>query len=351
VTAAPLRVWLVDEGSHGHRAQSEGAVAAIERLGHTVALERIAARERWPGALRPALRLAVDRGPRELSVRTARAAARFAAPATGRPDLVVSSGGKSVFANLALARAAGAPNLFVGDPRPYPVRWFGAVLGPERIGAAPNLFAVPAPPTPVTPATCAAAAGERWPDDPPRRVWALLIGGASRSHRFAEDDFARLAEGANALARRFGIRWLVSTSRRSGAAVDAVLAERLAPEAVADLTLFSRRPEPVVLAYLGAAERAFVTQDSLTMLAEAIASGRPAVAVAPADVRLPSTSVVRTTLARLERVAGFERRPIAGLGDYEPAAGAAGAADTVREALDRATAAALGALALEPPAP
>lgn len=345
-----MRIWLVDEGSHGHRAQSEGVVAAIERLGHAVTLERIAARERWPGVSRPALRLAVDRGPPALAARAARAAARFAAPATAPADLVVSSGGKSVFANVALAHAAGAPNLFVGDPRPYPVRWFGAVLAPERIGAAANVFTVPAPPTPVTPQACAAAAGERWPEGPPRRVWALLIGGASRSHRFAADDFARLAEGANALARRFGIRWLVSTSRRSGAAADAVLAERLAPEAVADLTLFSRRPEPVVLAYLGAAERAFVTQDSLTMLAEAIASGRPAVALAPAEVRLPSTSIVRTTLARLERVAGFERRPIAGLGDYEPAAGAAATAATVRDALDRATAAALGALALEPPA-
>jgi mitochondrial fission protein ELM1 len=264
---------------------------------------------------------------------------------------VVSSGGKSVFANVALARATGAANLFVGDPRPYPPRWFTAVLAPSAIPGADNVQPIAAPPTLMTPERCREAATGHWPEAAPEPAWALLIGGTSRSHRFAAADFAALAAGVNALARRFGIRWLVSTSRRSGAAADAVLAEQLAPEAVAEVTLFSRSPTPVTAAYLGAAERVFVTQDSLTMLSEAIASGRPVVALAPGDVRLPRRSIVTAMLGRFDQLPGFERRAITAMPHYQPAGAAAGAAEAVLRALDRAVAAVLAELNLGMPAP
>jgi len=348
---APLRIWLVDEGAHGHRAQSQGVVAAIERIGHRVEVTRVAAGDRVPGVLRAPLRLAVDRAAARLARWAAHRASRFAAPAGPAPDLVVSSGGKSVFANVALARATGAANLFVGDPRPYPPRWFSAVLAPSAIPGADNVHTIAAPPTLMTPERCREAATRQWPEATPAPVWALLIGGASRSHRFAAGDFVALAEGVNALARRFGIRWVVSTSRRSGAAADAVLAERLAPEAVAEVTLFSRSPTPVTAAYLGAAERIFVTQDSLTMLSEAIASGRPVVALAPGDVRLSGRSIVTAMLERFDRLPGFERRAIARMAQYQPDGDEAGAAGAVLRALDGAVAAVLAELNLGRPTP
>jgi mitochondrial fission protein ELM1 len=341
----PLRLWLVDEGAHGHRAQSQGVVAAIERAGWNVEVWSVEARDRLPGAFRSPLRLVVDRAPPRLADWAAHRASRFEVPAAV-PDLVVSSGGKSVFANVALARATGAANLFVGDPRPYPPRWFSAVLAPSAIAGATNVHMIGAPPTLMTPERCAEAAARRWPEAVPARVWALLVGGASRSHRFDDADYAALAEGANALARRQGIRWVVSTSRRSGAAADAILAERLAPEAVVETTLFSRCPKPVTAAYLGAAERVFVTQDSLTMLSEAIASDRPVVALAPADVRLARRSSVRVMLEQFDGVAGFERRAIAAMADYQPAGDGTGAARDFLRELDGAVAAVLAELNL-----
>lgn len=337
--AAPgrLRIWLVDEGAHGHRAQAEGVVAALGRLGHASDVYHVAARDRVPGIWRAPVRALVDRAPEALAARAARRVSTFAPPHAPSPDLVLSSGGKSAFANVVLARETGAANLFVGDPRPYPPRWFHAVLAPRPVPGAGNVWTVAAPPTTMTPARCEAAARARWGERVPAAVWTLLVGGASRSHRFTRADFEHLADGADALARRYGIRWLVATSRRSGAAADDVLAARLDPAVVAEATWFSRAPEPVVPAYLGAGAIQFVTRDSLTMLSEAMASGRPVVALAPATVRLPRGSIVSEMLARFSALPGFVQQPIATMAHAAPPDDAAPYAEIVAD-LDRAVA-------------
>jgi hypothetical protein len=335
-----LRVWWIDEGAHGHRAQSQGVLAALARLGHAVESTRISASDRLPGVWRAPARAIVDASRGRLGAAVAHRMSAFARPEGPPPDLILSSGGKSVFANVTLAREAGAPNVFVGDPRPYPPRWFAAVLSPQGSGLRDNLIATAALPTPITPTACADAASARWPGGPPRRCWTLLVGGRSRSHRFTEADFRQLAVGAGALACRFGISWLVATSRRTGEAADRILADRFPAEALAELTLFSRSPEPVVAAYLGAAERVFVTQDSLTMLSEAVASDRPVTALAPARVRLPAGSVVAAVLDRFGELPGFTRLPIAAmLGEAHMPEGTPGTA--AQADLDRAVAMAL----------
>jgi len=336
-TSEAVRIWLVDEGSPGHRAQSRGVVVALQRLGYATDVVTVDVADRRPGALRSPARFVVTHGPKRLVSWTVREMSRFAMPKETSPALILSSGGKSCFASVWLARETGAPNLFVGDPRPYPPHWFSAVLSPHHIAGAGNVWKIAALPTSMEPERCIRAARARWPTGWPDKVWAVLVGGASRSHRFVEADFAALGEALSVLARRCGIRWLVATSRRTGIAAEDALRAHLRADAVFEAAYFSKTPEPVVPAYLGAAEVAFVTQDSLTMLSEAVASGRPVVALAPANMRLPASSVVTSTLANLERLPGFARWPIRAMADRSPPSAAAPSA-AVGSALDDALA-------------
>lgn len=322
-TAEALRIWLLDEGSPGHRAQSKGVVAALARLGYAPSVATVDIVERRPGVLRSPARFLVSHGPGRFAAWTGQAMSGFVAPNEAPPSLILSSGGKSAFASVSLARETGAPNVFVGDPRPYPAHWFDAVLSPHPIAGAANVSELAAPPTSLEPERCVEAARARWPSGWPDELGAVLIGGASRSHRFVEADFAALGAGLSALARRTGRRWLIATSRRTGLAAEEVLRAHLDEGAVFEATYYARTPAPVVAAYLGAAEVAFVTQDSLTMLSEAVASGRAVVALAPANVRLPVASVVTSTLANLERLEGFARWPIRAMPDRVPPIGMA----------------------------
>jgi mitochondrial fission protein ELM1 len=311
---AQTAIWLIDEGHHGHRAQSEGVAEALKDVLGPVALTRIPCAERLRGVLRPAARALFDAAPRPLAPTLARRFSRFARPAGPKPELILSSGGRTAFASRALAIETGAPNVFVGEPGPFPARWFAVILAPAP---RPGLDAIDTGFTPstMTPARCAAAAAARWPDGPPTGVRALLVGGASRSHRWRAEDFAALGAAASRLAARDGFRWLVTTSRRTGAEGDRALAAALDPAVVAEQVLFSTAPEPVVAAYLGAAAAAYVTQDSATMLSEAIAAGRPTVAVAPPGVELPQDGPLARLFARLDATPWVSRRAVATLAD------------------------------------
>jgi mitochondrial fission protein ELM1 len=140
-------------------------------------------------------------------------------------------------------------------------------------------------PNTMTPWDCRNRSLGYWNNEVPKRCWTLLIGGANRGHPYKDQDWKDIAAGVNALAQKFDIKWLITTSRRTGAHVEQLLELAISPSAVEEFVLFSRSSKKIVMPFLGAAEIVFVTQDSLTMLGEAVASGRPVVSLLPRTTR------------------------------------------------------------------
>lgn len=150
------------------------------------------------------------------------------------------------------------------------------------------------------------------------KIVALLIGGDSRSHRYTDADWDALIDGMNRLGRQ-GWRWLVSTSRRTPVAVEARLRQGMNSDYLTRAVWWHEAPERVMRDFLGAADAVMVTQDSLTMLCEAVAAGKPAVALAPRQTR--SSRFIETILDAQERQRRIRRLPIAGLGTASVHAG------------------------------
>src|SRR5262249_34980516 len=137
-------------------------------------------------------------------------------------DLVVSAGGETLAANAAAAMLLGVPNIFCGRIRslkPEHMRLVIAWL--EKFAELPNhLLALPPSPFGV------AAPHERGrvgPGTPPRLAGAL-IGGNSGSVRYSTRDWERLIRFLRESHRSHGIRWLVTTSRRSSPEITDALA-------------------------------------------------------------------------------------------------------------------------------
>lgn len=306
-----LNVWIVDEASPGHLSQSEGLVNAMSKL-QPVQSVLIEGRAHIRGWQRHLLRLMMGDKARAFSDSWLRRIAKFSMPKdAGRPDLIVSSGGKSVFVGQALALRCDVPYIFIGERKPYPESWFHTIVSPVPTEASAKTVDVELIPTPVASNQSiregAFEAG----------VWCMVIGGASRSHHFKESDWTALARGMNQLSEKYGIRWRVTTSRRTGAKAESILREYLDQANLIDAIWWAEAPRRELYAFMMKSEVLCVTQDSVTMVTEAVSACRPVVVVRPAMTEFSSDSFLPEYFARLERNARILRVDASELGQVK----------------------------------
>lgn len=277
------------------------ALAVIEPLNVVM----VKGRARIRGWLRPLVRFLMGKKGRPLPDVLLRRIAEIEIPANSpAPDLIVSSGGKSVFAARTLAVRHAVPYVFIGERKPYPAEWFHTVVSPVPRESSANSIDVELIPTPVTPALIAQK-GEVEPG-----LWCMVIGGTSRTHLFEQPDWENIALAMNNIARRNNVSWLITTSRRTGAEAEAIIQERLDSSVVEDAIWWGENPSKELYSFMARAEVIFVTQDSVTMVTEAVSAGKPVVALRPAKVHFPESSFLPVYFERLENRRRIKRMAI-----------------------------------------
>ena len=191
---------------------------------------------------------------------------------TGDVDLVVSTGPRTAAANIALARRLHAKNVYFGLSRWPSDRFFTLLLTPERLPPLSNrAFALP--PSDFdsdqlpSPRPLAANGTERQA--------ALLFGGQSKHYSYTAADMELLAEQLSSLTRDLPwLKWTVFDSRRSPPEFEHLVDSVRTGGAPIEFVRFAEQG-------LASNARAFrsdlvlVTADSMSMLAESIASCRP----------------------------------------------------------------------------
>ena len=195
------------------------------------------------------------------------------------PDLVITAGRRNEPVARWIRRQAGGHTRLVHVGRPWaPLDCFDLVVVtpqyflPER----PNILSIDLPLHRITQAGLDEVAvrwGERFAHVA-QPYWSVLLGGDSGSFVFTADKAIRLARWLNACVRNEGGSVLVTNSARTPErAFAAFLATLEVP-----LTVF-RWGDPVeenpYHAYLALADRLVVTGESMSMLAEASATGKP----------------------------------------------------------------------------
>jgi len=101
---------------------------------------------------------------------------------------------------------------------------------------------------------------------------AVLIGGSNGQYRMTRQSTELLADGLAGLARDHGAGLMVTASRRTGAENEAVLRDRLAGLSAEIWDGSGANP---YFGYLGLADAIIVTGDSVSMVSEACATGKP----------------------------------------------------------------------------
>jgi mitochondrial fission protein ELM1 len=195
------------------------------------------------------------------------------------PDLVISAGRRNEpIARWIRKQAGGRVRLVhVGRPWARLEGWDLVVTTPQyRLPHLANVLHNETPLQRVTSERLAEAAA-RWEDrleHLPRPYVAVLAGGPSGPYPFDGESGARLARDVNALASKSGGSALVTTSARTPReAIEALFAGIRVPA-----FLYRWRPDDrdnPYFAFLALADQLVVTADSVSMMAEACATGRP----------------------------------------------------------------------------
>ena len=195
------------------------------------------------------------------------------------PSLVLSAGRRSEPIARWIRRHADPPPKLVHVGRPWrDVRAFDFVLVTPQYRVQPQAGVLQnaLPLHRVTGARLAEAAAEWGPRlaHLPRPWIGVLVGGSSELFTLDARNAARLAHDASALARTTGGSLLVTTSARTSPRACAAL--RRAIDVPAEIfTWTAAAPENPYWGYLALADALVVTGDSVSMLAEACATGKP----------------------------------------------------------------------------
>lgn len=279
MTIAKRQVWVLSDGKAGHYNQSKGVTLALSLWMdiHEVWIEA-PLRAGW---LRTPLKWMLNQS---AQVHPAWLAWCYPALDLPRdpPDLIVAAGGRMMYAAAALAARYGVPVIFVGSLRGLHPTLFHTVIVLEQ-HPEPQYLTVDTAPMPVSPQALVDATAQ-WQTAHPcetGELWAMLIGGDGAGAHYSEQDWQQLAMVMNHLAHTHHIRWLVTTSRRTGAAAEDMLKHTLYPDTMADQVWWDTAPRKVMSAFLGRAQRVYCTIESLSMLTEAIVAQRPVIGLTP----------------------------------------------------------------------
>jgi mitochondrial fission protein ELM1 len=286
------RILVLRDKKPGHARQADGLALAI--AGVTGArIDAIEVRARW-FAHETLRRVAIRAGMKPRI--TLRAIYGSGYEDICNPDLVIASGRPTIAAGIALARAHGARLVYLGRIQGYDPLDFAAVIEPfpDRANTARHVYApIPSP-----------LGRELFPS--PRRLVdesrlagaeiACLIGGPSSTHGWHDADWDRLCRLISATAARYGIRWSLSTSRRTPHAAAKRFAQLAADGHITRFIDFAKSGPGSANSLFGA-DAVVVTEDSMSMISEAIAAGRPVVGLRPRKVRASSIDELMAAMA------------------------------------------------------
>lgn len=289
---SPLRIIFLADTRPGHYHLAQGVIAALSRL-RPVEVTRIEVKRKWivpTRWLRARINAKTFYPPRML-----RMAYRIDAETLPEADVVVSAGGETHMPNICVTRLLDVPNIFCGSLlRGLNPDNFSLIISSYDRDAGSDRHLVTLKPSAIDPD--ALGRPKEVPrfgsDRPPKRV-GLLIGGKAGGFRYRSKEWEDLLAFAVAVSKAWGTRWLISTSRRTPDFVADRIADLAKDESVVEKFIDFRIAGPGTLPEIFAKSDVIVcTEDSSSMISEAVSARLPVVGVSPARCRFTEEEVL-----------------------------------------------------------
>jgi len=272
-----VKVAILTDGKPGHLSQ---AVAVSHALGdRSPEIVRVEIRSSWADTLARTLSVSLPLDHPLLMALIKRA---YRVGEVPRAKVLIACGTITALPTLLSAHRTGAKAVSIMVPSLVGPRAFDAVLAPQhdRIEGHNVVQLAVAPCIPEVEAVGEARQHclKHWGGEEPERFWALVLGGPAKDYQPSFELLRELFLELEERARLSMTKLAVSTSRRTPPEWEELILERVAKNRYTFLppVLVSRLGEEAFnpLPYWFArAERVFITEESVSMISEAIAYG------------------------------------------------------------------------------
>ncbi len=304
----PINICHLSEGIAGHNGQVLGVIKTIKDAGFEVMVEEV--KVGWSiGPIRSILRFItrkLSRFPNKISIRCIQAC--YSLAPFKDFDIVISSGSNLAPINLALAKKYQAKNIHMSSIRDWSVGDFTAYITTTQVSFLPNNLRPKIVPNQFDPKNCEEQGKEFIEANnlQDQQFSLLVIGGDGIGYTYSDEEWEIMIRQFISFCNNANTTPLFITSRRTPKELE----EKLINEQDSPYSVFyhaeQRRGKFHHLLYV--ANHIFVTEDSSTMISEAVSSGKSVISVYPQSIKTPKK--YSDIIDKYQRLNFVERRSL-----------------------------------------
>ena len=205
------------------------------------------------------------------------------------PDLIISTGGNVSNINAWFAKTYSCKNILNGALRGLKEELFTYVTTVIDLGYK-NQIILDVAPSLITKEKLELSANKFLEEKNLLKdtiYYCLLIGGDGAGYKYDDKFYDDLIVFVKNLSKEKNIKWLITTSRRTPEKIEEKLKNNL-KDFCAYFVDYNKYPQKVILAFLGLSEKIFVTEESSSMISEAILSEKDVITLRGKDIKLSS---------------------------------------------------------------
>ena len=282
-----IRICHLSEGVAGHDGQVLGVIKTLRDAGYDVSTKTVSVR--WKiHFLRSLLRLLsrkLSKYPNFIARKLILFCYKFAL--VNEVDVIISGGANLAPLNLAISKTLKVKNIHLSTPRDWKISDFSAYITSSKVSTSPSNLVPEIVPNQFDPKTCKEL-GTKFISEKGIegiKFSLLVLGGDGIGYTYTNREWIEIIDNFSSFCETKESNPLFITSRRTPKEIENLIKERF--EVSMSVLFHSEKARGKFDHLLYLAHDIFVTEDSSTMISEAISSGKKVASIFPQNIKAP----------------------------------------------------------------
>ena len=282
-----IRICHLSEGVAGHDGQVLGVIKTLRDAGYDVLTKTVSVR--WKiHLLRGLLRLIsrkLSKYPNFISTKLILFCYKFSS--VNEVDVIISGGANLAPLNLAISKTLKVKNIHLSTPRDWKISDFSAYITMSKVSTSPSNLVPEIVPNQFDPKTCKDLGTKFIYEKGIEGIKfsLLVLGGDGIGYTYTKKEWIEILDNFSSYCESKESSPLFITSRRTPKEIEDLIKHRY--DVSMSVLFHSEKARGKFDHLLYIADDIFVTEDSSTMISEAVSSGKKVASIFPRNIKAP----------------------------------------------------------------